>query len=241
MLFPISDDDRDLTGTAWVTIILLVANLLLFGVQVVNPSFTYGWSVVPQEISSGVDIINSQPIPEEDPTAEVRSPADIPQRPGPGPAPFIYLTLLSAMFMHGGFAHIFGNMLYLWIFGDNVEHRFGHVPFLVFYLGSGLAATLVQIALDSDGLIPNLGASGAISGVLGAYLVLFPRNRVNAIFFFTVVTVPAFLVLGLWIAFQFLDRCRFWWSSSPCHNFHLLHFCQRKKTRRSSFYLLVVF
>lgn len=205
MLFPISDDDRALSGTAWVTITLLVANLLLFGVQLVDPGFTYGWSVVPQEITSGVDIVNSRPLPEVDPSTEVRTPADIPQRPGPGPAPLIYLTLLSAMFMHGGFGHIFGNMLYLWIFGDNVEHRFGAVPFLVFYLGSGLVATAVQIALDSDGLIPNLGASGAISGVLGAYLVLFPRNRVNAIFFFTIVTIPAFLVLGLWIAMQFVS------------------------------------
>ena len=101
--------------------------------------------------------------------------------------------------------HIGGNMLYLWIFGDNVEHRFGHAPFLVFYLVSGLAASFAQIALDPDSLIPTLGASGAISGVLGAYLVLFPRNKVDAIFFFRVVSMPAFIVLGVYIVFQFVD------------------------------------
>jgi membrane associated rhomboid family serine protease len=205
MLFPISDDDRHLSSTAWVTVVLLLANLLLFGLQLVDPAFTYGWSVVPQEITTGVDLVNARPIPELDPSVEIRSAADIPQRPGPGPAPFVYLTMLSAMFMHGGFGHIFGNMLYLWIFGDNVEHRFGAGTFLLFYLGSGVAATLVQVALEPGGLVPNLGASGAISGVLGAYLVLFPRNKVNAILFFTIVSVPAFLVLGLWIAFQFVN------------------------------------
>jgi len=97
-------------------------------------------------------------------------------------------------------------MLYLWIFGDNVEHRFGTLRFLLFYLGSGVVAMLTQVALAPHSLIPNLGASGAVAGVLGAYLVLFPRNRVNAVFFFVVVSVPAVLVLGLWIAFQFFNQ-----------------------------------
>jgi membrane associated rhomboid family serine protease len=109
------------------------------------------------------------------------------------------------MFMHGGFGHLFGNMLYLWIFGDNVEHRFGHGVFLAFYLVSGLVASAAQIALDPASIIPNLGASGAISGVLGAYLVLFPKNRVHAIFFFRVVAVPAVLAIGLWIVLQFVN------------------------------------
>ena len=194
MLFPISDDDRHLDGPAYVTLLLLAANVAVFAIQLAVPSMTSGWSVVPAEITTGVDL-----------TSPVRG---IPQAPGPGGgagAPFIYLTLLSSMFMHGGFAHIGGNMLYLWIFGDNVEHRFGAAPFLGFYLLSGLAATFTQIALDPDGVIPNLGASGAISGVMGAYLVLFPRNKVNAIFFFRMVAVPAFLALGLWIAMQFFN------------------------------------
>jgi membrane associated rhomboid family serine protease len=205
MLFPISDDDRHLDGPAVVTIVLLLANLALFAVQWTTPAFTYGWSVVPYELTTGQDLVNANPIPEEDPAAEIRSPEDIPQRPGPGPAPLVYLTVLSAMFMHGGVAHIFGNMLYLWIFGDNVEHRFGSGVFLLFYLVSGVAATLAQWLLDPDSLVPNLGASGAISGVLGAYLVLFPRNRVHALFLYTVVSVPAFVALGLWIVFQFVN------------------------------------
>ena len=202
MLFPISDDDRHLDGPAFVTIALLLANIALFVVQLSNPSFTYGWSFIPYEISTGEDLVNGAPTPEEDPNAQVSSPEDIPQRPGPTP---IYLTILSAMFMHGGFGHIFGNMLYLWIFGDNVEHRFGGKLFLLFYLVSGIAATFAQWALDASSVIPNLGASGAISGVLGAYLVLFPRNRVHAIFLYQVVAIPAFVALGLWIVLQFFN------------------------------------
>ncbi|MEM6326310.1 MAG: rhomboid family intramembrane serine protease [Bacteroidota bacterium] len=198
MLFPISDDDRRLSGPALVTWVLLIANVGLFLVQMSDPDFTYAWSTVPQEITTGVDLANTVPL-------DVSVSGQIPQRPGPGPAPMIYLTLLTAMFMHGGLAHIGGNLLYLWIFGDNVEHRFGHATFLGFYLLSGLVASFAQIALDPDSLVPSLGASGAISGVLGAYLVLFPKNRVNAIFFVRVVSVPAFIVLGVWIAFQFVN------------------------------------
>lgn len=206
MLFPISDDDRALDGRAIVTTLLLLANVGLFAVQIANPEFTYGWSVVPAEIMSGVDLVNTQPLPGADPSVEIRTPEDIPQRRGPGPAPWIYLTMFTAMFMHGGFGHLGGNLLYLWIFGDNVEHRFGGGPFLLFYLGSGIAATVAQVLTDPGGLVPNLGASGAISGVLGAYFVLFPRNRVNVVFFFFIVSVPAFLVLGLWIGMQFLSQ-----------------------------------
>ena len=205
MLFPLSDNDRELSGPAVVTLVVLLANVLLFAYQWANPAFTYGWSAVPQEITTGTDLVNGQPLPGEDPAAQVTTASQIPQRPGPGPAPWIYLTLLSSMFMHGGLGHIGGNLLYLWIFGDNVEHRFGALPFLAFYLASGFAASAAQIALDPDSVVPTLGASGAISGVMGAYLVLFPRNRVNAVFFFRIVAVPAFVVLGLWIAFQFFN------------------------------------
>ncbi len=206
MLFPLSDDDRALDGHAWATMLLLVANVLVFAYQLGHPALTYGWSVVPQEITTGQDLINTEPMPEEDAAARITTAQQIPQRPGPGPAPFIYLTLLTSMFMHGGWAHIGGNMLYLWIFGDNVEHRFGTVPFLLFYLGSGVVAMLTQVAFAPDSLLPNLGASGAVAGVLGAYLVLFPRNRVNAVFIVTVVSVPAVVVLGLWIALQFVNQ-----------------------------------
>ena len=207
MLFPLSDDDRALSGRAWATIFLLVANALVFVYQLGDPAFTYGWSVVPEEITTGQDLVNAEPLFEDEaPAVEVETPHELPQRRGPGPAPFIYLTLLTSMFMHGGWGHIGGNMLYLWIFGDNVEHRFGKGRFLLFYLGSGVVATLVQVAMQPAGLIPNLGASGAIAGVLGAYLVLFPRNRVQAIFIIRVVTVPAVVVLGLWIVLQFVNQ-----------------------------------
>ena len=206
MLFPLSDDDRHLDGPAVATIAFLVLNALVFAYQLSEPSFTYGWSVVPEELTTGQDLVNDRPIPEEDPNVEITSAREIPQREGPGPAPLVYLTIFTAMFMHGGWGHIAGNMLYLWIFGDNVEHRFGTARFVAFYLVSGIVATLVQVAMDPDGLVPNLGASGAIAGVLGAYLVLFPRNRVNAVFIIRVVTVPAIVVLGLWIVLQFVNQ-----------------------------------
>ncbi len=203
MLFPLSDDDRALTGRAWVTIVLVVLNLLVYvGLQRPSDTFTYGYSVVPREITTGVDLTAPEAVSFTDPVTGEAARVSIPQAPGPVP---IYLTILSAMFMHSGFAHIGGNLLYLWIFGDNVEHRFGSRVFLAFYLASGAAATAVQIALDPVSVVPSLGASGAISGVLGAYLVLFPKNHVRVFFFFRVLSVPAVFVLGLWIAFQFVD------------------------------------
>ena len=102
--------------------------------------------------------------------------------------------------------HIFGNMLFLWIFADNIEHRIGHVRFAIFYLVCGLAAAIGQIIMDTNSAIPMLGASGAISGVLGGYLLLFPRNQVRAIVFnFAMTTIPAFVALGLWIGFQLIQ------------------------------------
>ena len=185
MIFPISDDDRHLLRPAYVSIGLLVINVLVFLWQQLHPEFTYGWSVIPREISTGQDIVGSVVMPS--------GTLHLLESPSP-----VYLTIFSAMFMHGGWGHLGGNMLYLWIFGDNVEHRFGHLRFLAFYLASGLAASFAQIAMDPHSLIPNLGASGAISGVLGAYLVLFPRNQVMAVFLFRIVSIPAIFVLGLW-------------------------------------------
>jgi membrane associated rhomboid family serine protease len=127
----------------------------------------------------------------------------------------VILTVLSAMFMHGGIVHIGGNMLFLWIFGNNVEDALGHVRFLVFYLLAGIAATATQTFVTlyfgtaSDASVPNVGASGAIAGVLGAYFVLLPRASVLALiflgFFFIFRVVPAILFLGIWIALQALD------------------------------------
>jgi membrane associated rhomboid family serine protease len=111
-------------------------------------------------------------------------------------------TVLTAMFMHGGWLHLGGNMLYLWIFGDNVEDRFGHVKFLIFYLLCGIAATFAQYYVSPSSNIPNVGASGAIAGVLGAYILMFPQARVQVLFGNQVVAMPALIVLGFWIVLQ---------------------------------------
>jgi rhomboid family protein len=107
--------------------------------------------------------------------------------------------------MHGGWLHLFGNMLFLWIFGDNVEDRFGHLKFLFFYLLAGIAATLAQYAVSPESGVPNVGASGAIAGVLGAYILMFPQSRVNVLVGRQIVAMPAFVVLGLWIALQLVS------------------------------------
>ena len=111
-------------------------------------------------------------------------------------------TIFSSMFMHGGWLHLFGNMLYLWIFGDNVEDEIGPLKFLFFYLVCGVAATMTQFYFSSRSGIPNVGASGAIAGVLGAYLVMFPNARVRVLVYNQVVALPALIVLGMWIALQ---------------------------------------
>ncbi|WP_088343514.1 MULTISPECIES: rhomboid family intramembrane serine protease [Rhodomicrobium] len=133
--------------------------------------------------------------------AFIRTWAFIPREFGNNPAAEIQ-TVFSAMFMHGGWLHLAGNMLYLWIFGDNVEDNFGSFRFLLFYLACGIAATFAQMAAMPNSNVPNLGASGAIAGVLAAYLVLFPQGRVTVIIGRQLTEVPALLVIGLWIALQ---------------------------------------
>jgi membrane associated rhomboid family serine protease len=133
--------------------------------------------------------------------------------PGLQPTPgSVYLTLIISMFMHGGIAHIAGNMLFLWIFGDNVEHRLGHIRYLIFYLLTGILASLAHVittfmfATDQASLlIPSLGASGAISGVLGGYIVLYPHRRVTVIMFRFLTDVPAYVAIGIWFAFQLIS------------------------------------
>jgi len=116
-----------------------------------------------------------------------------------------FITVFTSMFMHGGWMHLLGNMLYLWIFGDNVEDNFGHLKFLIFYLLCGIAATIAQVAVNANSSVPNLGASGAISGVLGAYILLFPKGQVRVLMGRGVVNMPAYIVLGLWILLQFVN------------------------------------
>ena len=196
MLLPIGDDNSDRHITPYVTYALIALNIAVFLLlQLPNPSFTYGYSVIPAEILSGRDIAS----------AVQTAGGAIPQAPGPAP---IYLTILSAMFMHGSWMHLGGNLLYLWIFGDNVEDAMGHFKFVIFYLGCGILATGAQIAAayfagGTDLLIPNLGASGAIAGVLGGYLILYPRKSVRVLIgWFGIIALPAILVIGLWIGLQ---------------------------------------
>jgi membrane associated rhomboid family serine protease len=198
-MFPIGDENLPGRGLAWVTAGLIAVNVAVFiflqGASGDN-SFTYGWSSIAREITTGVDLTHAVPV--------VIGGTEylIPQAPGPDP---IYLTLLSSMFMHGSWLHLGGNMLFLWIFGDNVEHRAGPILYLVAYLAAGLVGSLAQILSDPGSYIPSLGASGAISGVLGAYLVLFPRNRVTAFVFRFLVQIPALAAIGMWIAIQVIS------------------------------------
>lgn len=189
-LFPIGDDNRKVRHFPFITYLLMIANVAVFFLlQWHNPAFTYGYSVIPQEILSGIDL--------------VKTVNKIPQAPGPQP---IYLTLFTAMFMHGSILHLGGNMLYLWIFGDNVEDALGHGRFLLFYVMCGLVAAAAQIAGTPHSVIPSLGASGAIAGVLGGYIWMFPRQRVRVLVgcFFTI-ELSAFIVIGLWIFLQLMN------------------------------------
>jgi membrane associated rhomboid family serine protease len=198
-MFPLFDENEPGQGIAWVTLGLIAVNVAVFlFLQQAggDNTFTYGYSTIPFEITHGVDLINPTPV------KIGLEPGFIPQAPGPSP---IYLTLLTSMFMHGGWLHIGGNMLFLWIFGDNVEHRVGPIVYLVFYLVAGVIASLAQVWVGPNSTIPSLGASGAISGVLGAYLVLFPRNRVTVFLLRFLVVVPAIVAIGLWAVFQFVS------------------------------------
>ena len=130
--------------------------------------------------------------------------AFVPARFAEAPAAEAY-TIFTAMFLHGGWMHLFGNMLFLWIFGDNVEDRLGHPQFLFFYLLTGVVATLAQFAISPHSSIPNVGASGAIAGVLGAYILMFPQSRVNVLLGRQIVAMPAVIVLGMWIALQLVS------------------------------------
>jgi membrane associated rhomboid family serine protease len=200
-MFPISDENERGHGPAFVSLAFIAINIAVFvllqgaGASVEGERFTYAFSAVPYEITNNVDLVEPQPITVDGETFR------IPHEPGPDP---IWLTLLTSMFMHGGWLHLAGNMLFLWIFGDNVEHRIGHVQFLVFYLAAGVVAAFAQILVNPDSVIPVLGASGAISGVLGAYLVMFPSNRVLVFIFRFIIWVPAIVAIGMWALFQFI-------------------------------------
>jgi len=188
-VIPIGDDNRDRRRVPFVTWALIGVNVAVFLHEVSLGErglreFFDAYAVVPAEVLENLTAPLSEAWP-------------------------VYLTLLTAMFLHGGWLHVGGNLLYLGIFGDNVEDALGHVKFLWFYLLCGLLASVAHIAAGPKSTVPSLGASGAIAGVLGAYLVLFPGRRVRVLartlFFFGVYEVPALLVIGLWFALQFLS------------------------------------
>jgi len=198
-MFPISDENERGHGPAFVTLAIIALNVFVFlvlqgaGGGEAGTEFTYGYSAVPFEITTGEDLTTPQPITVDGQVF------DVPQEPGPTP---IWLTLFTSIFMHGSLLHLGGNMLFLWIFGDNVEHRIGHPPYVAFYLVVGVIASFAQILTNTGSVIPTLGASGAISGVLGAYLVMFPGNRVTVFLFRFLVPVPAIVAIGMWAVLQ---------------------------------------
>ena len=185
-MLPVGDDREPGGPAAKVTIALIVLNVLAFFLELGQPSqgalqsFIQAWGVVPREYSAGHDLAPSIPLP-------------------------FWSTLVTSMFLHGGWMHLGGNMLFLWIFGDNIERRLGHLRFLAFYLACGLVAGLAHILVNSSSGVPTVGASGAISGVLGGYLLLFPHNRVKVLTGYGVAHVPAMVMLGMWILVQFVN------------------------------------
>ena len=179
-MLPIGDEHNGRVRTPYVTYTLIAINVLVFLFQITLPDralteFIFRWGAIPNQISQGQDLYG----------------------------------LVSSMFLHGGWMHIIGNMLFLFVFGDNVEDAMGHVRFLIFYLLCGLAAGYAQVLINPASQIPLVGASGAISGVLGAYIVLFPRGRIRTLVFLgvfaTVVLIPAWVQIGVWILLQLLN------------------------------------
>lgn len=208
MVFPIADDNSDRTLSPVVTVTLIVLNIFVFAVlqgMGSNDAFTMAFVQVPAEILSGKDVVTEpslQRVEVQGQVYEVRAPG---LRPTPIP---VWLTLLTAIFMHGSVMHLAGNMWFLWIFGDNVEDDMGHARYLAFYLATGVIASLVFVFANMSGdasLTPSLGASGAISGVLGAYLVLHPQRRVSVIFLRVMVDVPGYVAVGIWFLFQVIS------------------------------------
>jgi membrane associated rhomboid family serine protease len=208
MIFPLGDDNRDRRSIPVVNLVLIAANVLVFvlfqGVGT-NLKFTMAFSTVPAEIITGKDL-------KSDDRIEVVQTVDGPRQirvPGLQETPIpVYLTLLTSMFMHGGLAHLAGNMWFLWIFGDNIEDDLGHGRYLGFYILTGILASLTHVAVSAGGPsadVPSLGASGAISGVLGAYLLLHPHRQVTVLLLRIIVNVPGYAAVGLWFVFQVIS------------------------------------
>jgi len=208
MVFPLYDDNTDRHTTPFVNYAIIALNIFVFVVLQrlgTDTDFTYSFSTVPAEIVSGNDIVTG--------AREIEYAGQEVLIPGLGRTPIsVYITLFTSMFMHGGIAHIAGNMLFLWIFGDNIEDRLGHVRYVIFYLLCGVIASLAHVFATAglsgqaeNMLVPSLGASGAISGVLGGYILLHPTRRVTVILFRFLTQVPAYVAIGLWFVFQLVS------------------------------------
>ena len=217
-MIPISDQGtirirRPVVNIALIAIstLVFIYELSLSGIAEHEFFFTYG--LIAAELSGGVEFVNLVetifgPIPLNSVDAAKVASGGIALGPGiDSPIP-TWGTVFTSMFVHGGIIHFAGNMLFLWVFGDNVEDRLGHVKYLLFYLGAGVAAAWTQVAVDMDSQVPMVGASGAIAGVLGAYLLLYPYNRITTLIFFffiTVIQLPALFVLGFWFVLQLFN------------------------------------
>ena len=190
-MIPISDENKRLHGFPVATAVIIGINVVVFLYELALgglafegralEQFVYAYGVTPLEITTGLDVFPKIPVP-------------------------VWFTLFSSMFMHGGWMHIIGNMLYLWVFGDNIEDVLGRARYVAFYVACGLLASGAQILTDPGSRIPSIGASGAVAGVLGAYLLLYPRHRVNCLliifYFIRMIQLPAMVVLGFWIVLQ---------------------------------------
>lgn len=186
-MLPLSDSAKT-QRTPWVNLTLILINVVVFLYELsLGPrlgSFIDRWAVVPAQVTAVL-------------------------QHAPGAHPAALLTLVTAMFLHGGWLHIGGNMLFLWIFGDNVEDRLGHGRYLGFYFACGIVANLAQVAMDPLSSVGAIGASGAIAGVLGAYAITYPGARISVLlpvfFLFTLLDVPALIMIGVWFAIQFFS------------------------------------
>jgi membrane associated rhomboid family serine protease len=233
MVMPIGDDNTGRRITPFVNYALIAANLIVFVLFQgcgENERFTYAYATVPGEIVSGKDLIS------DDELVELPITQQQVKIPGLQPTPIsVYITLFTSMFMHGGIAHLLGNLLYLWIFGDNIEDTLGHARYLAFYLVCGLLASLAHVlttlVLNGPGseqmLIPSLGASGAISGVLGGYIVLHPHRRVMVFMLHIITQVPAIVAIGLWFLVPDCQQLGAFWR-----RFRIRRRCIRRAHRR---------
>jgi membrane associated rhomboid family serine protease len=206
MVFPLGDLQRTKI-VPYATYVLIALNVMAYVLQLDRgEEFTTSFAATPMEITQNDDITApfAIEVPRGGKTMGPAVPVEMITRIVPqGPVPFpVWMTLFTAMFLHGSLFHLAGNMLYLWIFGDNVEEVLGTFRYVVVYLACGVMASLAQVAAAPDSPIPTLGASGAIAGIMGMYVMWFPYHRVRVLFFRVIVAMPAVVVIGLWIGLQ---------------------------------------